>query len=265
MWIIIAILFIFIAGVLDDHKDLSPKTKFFVISISTIFLSFNNILISDLGTFFTYNISLGSFALPFTIFAVVGFTNALNLIDGLDGLAATISIVIFSAFFIIGYNNSDVFMTLISAAFISALLAFLLFNWYPASIFMGDSGSLTIGFTISMLAIKSLNYVSPVSILFITAIPIIDTIIVIFRRSLARRSIFTADSCHIHHILKSFFNENTKITVIFLAFLQIIYSTIGLLLNNYINDAYIFLFFFINLTILYFILGSIIRKQKRDC
>jgi len=102
IWTCTAILLIFIVGVLDDHRDTSPNTKFFVIILSTVLLSFDNILINDLGTFFGMELSLGWFALPFTIFAVAGFTNALNLIDGLDGLAATISIVILGTFFAVG-------------------------------------------------------------------------------------------------------------------------------------------------------------------
>jgi UDP-GlcNAc:undecaprenyl-phosphate GlcNAc-1-phosphate transferase len=94
IWTLVAILLIFIIGVLDDHHDTSPNTKFIIIILATIFLSFDDIIISDIGTFFGMPLSLGWFALPFTIFAVVGFTNALNLIAGLDGLSASISIVI---------------------------------------------------------------------------------------------------------------------------------------------------------------------------
>ena len=265
IWIVIAIFFIFVTGILDDHHDISPNTKFLIIFISTIFLSFNNIIITNLGTFFNYEISLGWVALPFTIFAVAGFTNALNLIDGLDGLAATVSIVILTTFFIVGYQNDDFFIMLISGAFISSLFAFIFFNWYPASIFMGDSGSLTIGFVISMLAIKSLEYLSATSILFIAAIPILDTLVVMFRRKSNGRSIFAADMCHIHHVLKSLFDENTKKTVLFLGLIQFIYSMVGLFLNKNIKDEYIFILFLFNVIFLYLILDNIIKKQKRKC
>jgi len=265
LWTSVAILLVFITGLLDDHHDTSPNTKFFVIILSTVFLSFDHIIISDLGTFFGFDLSAGWFALPFTIFAVVGFSNALNLIDGLDGLAATVSIVILGTFFIVGYQHDDTFILLLSGAFISSLLAFLLFNWHPASIFMGDSGSLTVGFVISVLAIKSLAYLPTVSILFIAAIPIFDTLIVMIRRKLNGRSAFSADRCHLHHILRHFFAEDTRKTVLFLGVLQLTYSIAGLQLDKNMDEGYLFIQFMLNIVLFYLFLSAMIKRQKRDC
>ena len=139
-WIFLAILLVFIVGVWDDHHDTSPNIKFIVLAVSTVLLSFEGMTVNDLGVFFGMHITLGWFALLFNIVAIVGFTNALNLIDGLDGLAATISIVILGTFFVVGYTNDDFFIMLLSMAFVSSLLAVLVFNWNPASIFMADSG-----------------------------------------------------------------------------------------------------------------------------
>ena len=264
-WTPLAIFLVFVIGVLDDHRDTSPNTKFFVIIFSTVLLSFDNILINGLGTVFGVELSLGWFALPFTIFAVTGFTNALNLIDGLDGLAAIVSIVILGSFFTVGYQNNDLFMILLSGAFISTLLAFLVFNWNPASIFMGDSGSLTLGFVISVLAIKSLAYLPTASILFITAIPVLDTLIVMIRRKRKGRSVFSADRCHLHHIMRHFFAENTKTTVVFFGLLQVTYSVTGLQLDKNMNEGYILLLFMLNLALLYLFLSAMIKSQKRDC
>jgi UDP-GlcNAc:undecaprenyl-phosphate GlcNAc-1-phosphate transferase len=264
LWTFLAILLVFIIGVLDDLHDTSPNTKFFVIILATIFLSFDGIIISDLGTFFGFDLSLGWFALPFTIFAVVGFTNALNLIDGLDGLAATISIVILGTFFIVGYQHDDLFMLLLSGAFISTLLAFLLFNWYPASIFMGDSGALTLGFVISVLAVKSLAYLPTVSILFIAALPILDTVIVMARRKINGRSMVSADRCHLHHILRHFFAEDTRKTVLFFGILQAVYSMTGLQLNKDIDEGYLLILFIFNGVLLYIFLSAMIKRQNRE-
>ncbi len=265
IWTSVAILLIFIVGVLDDHHDTSPNTKFFVIIFSTVLLYFDHIIIDDLGTFFGLEISLGWFALPFTIFAVVGFTNALNLIDGLDGLAATVSIMILGTFFIVGYQHDDLFMMVVSGSFISALLAFLVFNWHPASIFMGDSGSLTLGFVISMLAIKSLEYLPTISILFVAAIPILDTLVVMIRRKLNGRSMFSADRCHIHHILRHFFAEDTQKTVLFLGVLQAIYSMTGLQLDKDMDEGYLLILFLLNVVLVYLFLAAMIKRQKREC
>lgn len=264
-WTCTAILLVFIVGLLDDHRDTSPNTKFFVIILSTVLLYFDNIVIDHLGTFFGFELSLGWVALPFTIFAVVGFTNALNLIDGLDGLAATVSIVILGSFFTVGYMHDDLFMMVISGAFISALLGFLVFNWCPASIFMGDSGSLTLGFTISMLAIKSLAYLPTVSILFIAAIPILDTLVVMVRRKIKGRSMFSADRCHIHHILRHFFAEDTRNTVLFLGVFQAIYSLTGLQLEKHMDEGFLLILFLLNGVLMYMFLAAMIKRQKRNC
>jgi len=261
-WTLVAITLIFIIGVLDDHHDTSPNTKFIIIMVSTILLSFDDIIISDIGTFFGTALSLGWFALPFTIFAVVGFTNALNLIDGLDGLSASISIIILATFYVIGYQNDDMFMLLVSGAFIATLLAFLCFNWHPASIFMGDSGSLTLGFVIALLAVKSLAYIPAISVLFVAAIPIIDTIIVMVRRKLEGRSMFSADKGHVHHIMRGFFSDTTPKTVIFLAMLQSIYSFVGLQLDREIDEGYLLLFFLLNIALLYLFFGAMLKKQN---
>ena len=265
LWTFVAIFLVFIIGVLDDHHDTSPNTNFFVIILSTVFLAFDNILINDLGTFFGLELSLGWLALPFTVFAVVGFTNALNLIDGLDGLAATVSIVILGTFFIVGYQNDDLFMMLISGVFISALLAFLVFNWHPASIFMGDSGSLTLGFVISVLAIKSLAYLPTISILFVAAIPIIDTLVVMIRRKRSGRSAFSADRCHIHHILRHFFAEDTQKTVLFLGVFQAIYSLTGVQLDKGMDEGSLLILFSLNIVLFYLFLSAMIKRQKRKC
>ncbi|GIT98121.1 glycosyltransferase family 4 protein [Sulfurovum sp. TSL1] len=264
-WTCTAILLVFIVGLLDDHRDTSPNTKFFVIMLSTVLFYFDNIVVDHLGTFFGFEFSLGWFALPFTLFAVVGFTNALNLIDGLDGLAATVSIVILGSFFAVGTMHDDLFMMIMSGAFISALLGFLVFNWHPSSIFMGDSGSLTLGFTISILAIKSLAYLPTVSILFIAAIPILDTVVVMVRRKIKGKSMFCADRCHIHHILRHFFAEDTRKTVLFLGVFQTIYSLTGLQLERDMDEGVLLILFVLNVVLLYMFLAAMIKRQKRDC
>ena len=265
VWTFLAIFLVFIVGLLDDHHDTSPNTKFIVLTLSTVLLSFDHIIMNDLGVFFGVHITLGWLALPFTIFAIVGFTNAVNLIDGLDGLAATVSLVILGTFFAVGYTNDDFFIMLLSMAFVSTLLAFLLFNWNPASIFMGDSGSLTLGFVITILAIKSLAYVPAISILFITAIPIFDTLVVMIRRKRKGRSMFSADRCHFHHILRHFFAEDTKKTVVFLGVMQAIYSITGLQLDKNMDEGYLLILFLLNIVMLYLFLGAMIKRQKRDC
>lgn len=264
-WTLLATCMVFAVGVLDDHHDTSPKTKFIVLIVATLLLYFDGLVIDDAGYFFGMHLTFGWFAIPFTVFAVSGFTNALNLIDGLDGLSATVSIVILGSFFIVGYQHDDIFMMAFSLAFIASLGAFLLFNWHPASIFMGDSGSLTLGFVISVLAIKSLAYLPTVSVLFIAALPIFDTLIVMVRRKMRGRSAFSADRCHMHHIIRHFFLEDTRKTVIFFGLLQAIYSVTGLMQERHIDEGYLLMLFLLNTALLYLVLGTMIQRQNRDC
>jgi len=264
-WTFIAITLVLIVGILDDHHDTSPRTKFIVIILSVVFISFDGIVINDVGSFFGIPIVLEWFALPFTMFAVSGFTNALNLIDGLDGLAATLSITILSVFAIIGYQHHDLFILVLAIAFITALVAFLIFNWHPASIFMGDSGSLTLGFVISILAIKSLAYLPTISILFIAAIPILDTLVVMIRRKRNGKSFFTPDHCHLHHVFYYFFSKKTSKTVFSLFILQLVYSLTGLQLDKHNDEGILLLLFLLNVVLLYLFLQAMIKRQKRKC
>jgi len=265
IWTLLAIGMIFLVGVLDDHNDTSPKTKFIVIFVSTIFLFFDEIVIDDLGVFFGFHLQLEWLALPFTIFAVTGFTNALNLIDGLDGLASGISLVILGTFLYVGIFYHDQFMIVFSSVLMVSLSAFLFFNWHPAKIFMGDSGSLTLGFIISVLAIKSLSYLPTVSVLFIAAIPILDTLVVIIRRKGHGRSSFSADKCHTHHILYTFFADSTPRTVIVLILMQSIYSVSGVHFDKKADEGMLLVLFILNVLLIYMFLGAMIKRQKRKC
>lgn len=257
----LATFFVFVVGVLDDHQDTSPNTKFIVLAIAALMVYYDGIYVDTLGTLFGMDISLGWLALPFTLFAIVGFTNALNLVDGLDGLAGSISIIILSALFSIGYANDDSFMVMVSGSFIAALLAFMVYNWNPASIFMGDSGSLVLGFVIGFLVIKSATYIHPVTVLFIIAVPLMDTIIVMIRRKCQGKSMFEADKTHLHHVLYHFFNKDVKRTVVFLAILQAVYSITGLLIVDTANQSLSLVLFGLNTIILYFIFTEMLHRQ----
>ncbi|MEA3315114.1 MAG: MraY family glycosyltransferase, partial [Campylobacterota bacterium] len=235
-YIFFSIFLIFIIGIIDDIKDIKPYVKLIVISLSVLFLFIYDIYISNLGNWFGYQLDLPIFiAIIFNIFAITGFTNALNLIDGIDGLAASISIVILILFTIIGFEYNNTLIFTISLITIVSLISFLFLNWYPAKIFMGDSGSLSLGFIISILAVLSLEYIHPVVILYLTAIPILDTLIVMTRRIRRGVSPFSPDKTHIHHILVKFFDGRVKKTLFFLVILQIIFSSIGYMLIDIIN------------------------------
>lgn len=257
----LAIFFVFVVGVLDDHRDASPNTKFLIIAFSALLVYLDDIYINTLGHLFGFEISLGWFALPFTVFAIVGFSNALNLIDGLDGLAGLVSMVILATLFSIGYSYEDAFLMVLSGSFMAGVAAFMIYNWNPASIFMGDSGSLVLGFVISLLVIKAAEYVHPVSVLFIIAVPLLDTIIVMVRRKMQGRSMFAADKTHMQHILYLFFNKDVKKTVLFLAMLQVLYSITALQIVNSADETMSLILFGLNVIVMYFVFSGMLRRQ----
>lgn len=223
--IFISLIIVYLTGFYDDLKDISSGRKFLFIILATTIAFGDGFSINSLGNYFGYNLSLGYFAFPFTIFAVVGFTNALNLTDGLDGLAGSISIVILSSLLYLGFSNSDYTLIFVPIFLIVPLTAFLWFNWYPASVFMGDSGSLFLGFSIAMLSIYALEYINPASILFLAAIPLLDTLMVMKRRRQRKQSFFVADKNHLHHILLGF-KKDKLFTVSSLIKLQILFALI---------------------------------------
>lgn len=263
IFILIAFFIVLLLGIYDDIKNLSSKIKFIWLMVSATFLYFDGFYISSLGTFFGLDFYMPNFvAYIFLLFAVVGFINAMNLIDGLDGLSSGIAIVILVSFTYLGFKYNDSFLLNTSLILIFSLLGFLFFNWYPSKIFMGDTGSLTLGFIIVILSIHSINknYLSAVSILLLTAVPILDTLIVMTRRISQKQNPFSPDKTHIHHIILRQQSNNVKRTSIILIFLQMIFVYIGL--GFKVRDNIYILGVFIMLFILFYLLLTIKNNKS---
>ena len=262
-YVYVAIAIVFIAGLWDDYKDISPKIKFIFIFFSSVLLYMNDIAIFNLGRYFGYELILPSwFVFPFTFFAMAGYTNALNLMDGLDGLASSISTVMLIAFLAIGLEHNDELLITLSSFFIVTLVAFLIFNWNPAKIFMGDSGSLALGMVIVILSVKALEYITPASVLFIIALPILDTFIVMTRRIQRGISPFKADKNHMHHFLYNV-KGDVKYTVMILVMMQMVFSIIGYqvsLANNLISLILFALLFYIYLNLF----DQRLKRRKKE-
>lgn len=224
---LIATLLVFLVGVYDDIKDTSPKVKILVLMLASTLVFFDGYEITHLGYYFGWTLSLGVFSYLFTVFAVTGFTNALNLIDGLDGLAASVSILILFVLSFFGFIHDDLPLLYTSVTLISALLAFLTFNWNPARVFMGDSGSLLLGFIIAVLSIHALQYIHVTAILFLAGLPILDTLVVFSRRIQRHVSPFNPDKNHLHHILYRM-KYDVRYTVYILILIQMAFSVIAL-------------------------------------
>jgi UDP-GlcNAc:undecaprenyl-phosphate GlcNAc-1-phosphate transferase len=199
-------LVLFITGLIDDLYGLSPKKKFMgQIAACVITMAVGNLYIAHLGNLFGQgDIVLPLWlAFPFTLFAVVGVINALNLLDGLDGLAGGFAVIALGAFLLLGCQQGNLVTISLCLALLGGLLGFLKFNTHPASIFMGDSGSLTVGFFLGFLAVmiarQPVAGAQPVVPLVILGFPIFDTLRVMGKRIFRGESPFVADQTHTHH------------------------------------------------------------------
>lgn len=198
---------IFLTGLADDLKGLSPRDKLIgEVAAAAVAVLSGGITITTLGNPLGLGeFQLGALAIPFTIFAVVGVMNSINLIDGLDGLAGGTSAVACLAFGAFAWKTGNTDLLQLVVALLGAIVGFLRYNTYPARIFMGDSGSLFLGYCMgffSVLLLKSPeNMVSPVAPLLILGIPILDTLFVMGRRKLHGKNISSPDKTHIHHRL----------------------------------------------------------------
>jgi UDP-GlcNAc:undecaprenyl-phosphate GlcNAc-1-phosphate transferase len=192
-------------GVYDDLRGAGAGRKF-VVQFAVAGLMFGlGYRIEAVANPFGSELHLGWLSLPFTLFWIVGVINALNLIDGLDGLAGGVALVAVLTTFLCSLQRGHPLMVLFSGALAGAILGFLFYNFNPATIFMGDTGSMFLGFVLATSAIQTNQKSSTAVAVMIPAIalglPIIDTLLAMGRRALRGRPIFQADKEHIHHRL----------------------------------------------------------------
>ncbi len=216
-----------VVGVLDDLHELSPAMRFASQIIACCIMIFiGMICIFQLGRLFTNQVfSLGIFAIPFTIFAVVGVINAFNMSDGMDGQSGTLAVAILAILIGLCYLQNDTQGATILIALFGAVIGFLMFNlrWSadkPASVFMGDAGSMFIGFIISWYLIRLSQgpdaVIKPITAVWILALPICDTLTVMIRRLVHRKSPLEADRTHYHHLFQDIGISITGVLVILL-------------------------------------------------
>lgn len=196
-----------ITGIADDIKPMSAKLKMLLQIVAAGVLIYSGIKIeivtnpfSDIGYF-----SLGMLSVPITLLWIVGITNAVNLIDGLDGLSAGVSAISALSLAAISYMAGDNTTMVISLIIAGSALGFLPYNFNPASIFMGDTGALFLGFVLSAVsiegAVKSATTVAIIVPLLALGLPIFDTTFAMLRRYKNKRPIMEADRGHLHHRL----------------------------------------------------------------
>ncbi|ARU49442.1 putative undecaprenyl-phosphate N-acetylglucosaminyl 1-phosphate transferase [Sulfurospirillum diekertiae] len=253
-WFFLPLFIIFALGLYDDINPLSSKKKLLITFLSSILLFYLGFDIDKYGCFVGYDIILPTWiSCLFFGIACAGFINSINLIDGLDGLASLVSLVILCAFAYLGFRWHDDFLFGVALVLMSAILGFLIFNWHPAKIFMGDSGSLTLGFIIVILSVYSIkqSYITAVSVLLLAAIPILDTLIVMVRRIVNKQNPFKADQTHMHHIVLKQQNRHVVQTVMLIGIWQILFTYIGLGFKVR-DDSYILVLFILCFVFFYF-------------
>jgi UDP-GlcNAc:undecaprenyl-phosphate GlcNAc-1-phosphate transferase len=205
IWLLCAAVLLCAVGLVDDRWRLRGRQKLAgqVVAVGVLLLSGLRI---DSVQLFGWNLEFGAFAIPFTMLWLLGAINALNLIDGSDGVAATVGIVLSTALIALATVTGHTVDAILAASLLGALLGFLIYNFPPASVFLGDAGSMLIGLMLGVLAIRgALKGPATVALAAPTAlwaIPLFDVAMAILRRKLTGRSIYDTDRSHLHHCLQ---------------------------------------------------------------
>ena len=246
--------FMLILGLLDDKFEISAPLKFLGQIIGAMILIYYgvriNFITNPLGGF----IYLGVYTVPFTVFWIVSIINTINLIDGLDGLAAGVSIIAVLTLFAVALQENQVIAPMLAVLLAGSCLGFLKYNFNPAQVFMGDTGSMFIGYIIAAVsitgALKSAAAVTIFVPMLALAIPILDTTFAIIRRIFNHRPIGEADHGHIHHRLLAI-GMNQKQAVISVYVISMILGTIAFVINGIKFDHALIIFTSVILIIIY--------------
>lgn len=204
--ILIGSLIIILTGVFDDIKEISPKVKLFgQIMATLVVVVFGDLQVHFINLPFGGQLDFGILSIPITMIWIIGITNAINLIDGLDGLAGGVSsIALFSIAGMALLMGNQTYVMLIALILAVSTLGFLVFNFHPAKIFMGDTGALFLGYMIavlSLLGFKNVTFISLIIPIIILGVPISDTLFAIVRRIVNKQPLSAPDKSHLHHCL----------------------------------------------------------------
>jgi UDP-GlcNAc:undecaprenyl-phosphate GlcNAc-1-phosphate transferase len=222
----LATFMVFLVGLVDDLSGVSSLDKFVVEALAAFLIVRLGWAFGVLGLPGGGNLDLGTLGVVASVVWIVGVTNAINLIDGLDGLAGGVVAIIAGSFFVFALLQGDALTIVAMAAVIGACLGFLRYNWAPARIYLGDSGSLTLGFVLATTSLQaSLKAPAAVAILvpiLALGLPVIDTLLVMAVRFVERPKgpigsrflgMFHADRKHLHHVLLSLAKSRGRVVV----------------------------------------------------
>jgi UDP-GlcNAc:undecaprenyl-phosphate GlcNAc-1-phosphate transferase len=258
--------FMFFVGLVDDVKNLRVCFKLAAQLIAAFCVFYFGIRPDSLELAGLFSIKLGWFAWPFTIFWIVGITNSVNIIDGLDGLAAGISIIACVVIEILAIHFGQPFLALLMFALLGSLSGFLFFNFSPAKIFMGDCGSMFLGFVLASSSIMCASESQSILGLALPAvalgIPIFDTLFSIVRRFLERRSIFAPDRGHFHHkLLDLGLKQLQAVIVAYIITFVLTGLSMFMMVTRGINTIVVFVCILILLVFVFRLVGSVNLRE----
>ncbi|WP_246942781.1 MraY family glycosyltransferase [Bacillus pinisoli] len=211
---------IILTGVLDDLYEISAKYKLLGQLIAAIVVIYGGVIVKFINLPLGIQLELGLFSIPLTLLWIIVVTNAINLIDGLDGLAAGISSIVLFTISIMAMINGNEFVMTVSLIILASTLGFLPFNFHPAKIFMGDTGALFLGFIISVISLLGFKNITLFSLLvpiIILGVPLSDTFFAIVRRLIKRQPLSTPDKSHFHHcLIRLGFSHQSSVLLMYL-------------------------------------------------
>lgn len=256
--IIVSSTLILIGGIIDDIYPMKPKGKLLIQIIAISILIFNDIYIKNVSIFPGGNsFSFKFLGIPLMFGWVILVTNAFNLIDGLDGLAAGVSFIATSTIFLISVISGNFSSAIVSVVLCGTLIGILPYNFYKAKIFIGDSGSQFIGFILSVISVSGFNNLNGEFLILVPVVicglPLFDALTSIIRRRIKGKSIMEADKEHVHHRLINFGNSHPK-AVIIIYLISIVFSMMAVLMVISGIKSFIFLIF----VCLVFVIGLIL-------
>lgn len=211
--LVVAMGFLLVVGVVDDLVDIQASMKLVAqIFAAVLMTSWGNVQLETLGNLFGAGpVPLGDWSIPVTVFALVGLINAVNMLDGIDGLAGGFSFLALVVFAVVLFGAGDPLGGMLATLLAAAVAGFLAYNlrspWRRrASVFLGDAGSMVLGLAVGWFAVEAVNAgascLSPMAVLWVLALPVVDTLSLMVRRMSRGRSPFYADREHLHHVFK---------------------------------------------------------------
>ncbi|MEW9053536.1 MAG: MraY family glycosyltransferase [Neobacillus sp.] len=218
--IVLGSIVILFTGMIDDIKEISPKVKLSgQIIAALIVVVMGDIKVEFINLPFGGEIDFGIFSIPITMIWIIGITNAINLIDGLDGLAAGVSTIALLTIAGMAAVMGNGYVMMIALILAVSTFGFLRYNFHPAKIFMGDTGALFLGYMIgvlSLLGFKNVTFISLIIPVIILGVPISDTFFAIIRRLVNKQPLSAPDKSHMHHcLMRSGFSHRQAVLLIY--------------------------------------------------